>query len=133
MGCYGIGVSRLLGAIIEYKHDNKGIVWPDKIKPFEFGMINRDPENDNCNNLAERINALLHNNVLYDDSKKPINIKYNNMETIGIPQCIIIGKNNIKEGIIEVKERNSLKVKRIKYEDFIRKINKKNKIFTTYH
>lgn len=131
MGCYGIGVSRLLAAIIECKHDDKGIVWPRRIRPFEFGIINRDPENDSCNNIAEEINSLLNNNVLYDDSKKPINMKYNNMETIGIPKYIIIGKNHGTNGIIEIKERNSLKIKKIKYEEFIYNINKERRIFTT--
>jgi len=108
MGSYGIGPSRLVAAIIEASHDDKGIIWPDTVAPFDLGIINMKPNNDECTEAADRIYAELSKiglDVLYDDTDKQAGAKFATMDLIGVPWQIVIGPRGIANNEVEIKCR----------------------------
>jgi prolyl-tRNA synthetase len=110
MGSYGVGVSRLTGAIIEASHDASGIIWPVPVAPFEVGLINLksgDAETDAaCAGLYEKLrNAGI--DVLYDDTDERAGGKFATMDLIGLPYQLIVGPKGVKAGEAEVKDRKS--------------------------
>ncbi|MDA0902559.1 MAG: proline--tRNA ligase, partial [Proteobacteria bacterium] len=110
MGSYGIGVSRLVGAIIEASHDEAGIIWPEAVAPFKAAIINLRSGDEDCDKACEALyNKLQSNNieVLYDDRKANAGQKFANIDLIGIPYQIVIGPRGLKDGICEVKNRKS--------------------------
>ena len=110
MGSYGIGVSRLVGAIIESSHDQDGIKWPKLVAPFDVVVINLSVGNDKCDEIATRVYNLLKTNgkdILYDDSKESAGSKMASMDLIGIPYQIIIGPRLAKDDKFEIKNRLS--------------------------
>jgi prolyl-tRNA synthetase len=108
MGSYGIGVSRLVGAIIEASHDDAGIIWPQSVAPFDVGLINLkvgDAETDAaCKAFYERLQAA-GLEVLYDDRDDRAGAKFAAMDLIGLPWQLIVGPKGLKSGEIELKER----------------------------
>ncbi|WP_078400031.1 proline--tRNA ligase [Ehrlichia ruminantium] len=125
MGCYGIGVSRLVGAIIEVFHDNNGIIWPEEIAPFKFSLINVFSANKECRNISENLYAKLDSNdVLYDDTEDSTGIKFARMDLLGMPWQIIIGKTTIEHGLIEVRQRSSKKSLLMSTEQFLNNFKK---------
>ena len=126
MGSYGIGVSRLVGAIIDAHHDEKGICWPESVAPFLFGIVNLRQNNEECSDLSDRIyNHLLSKGVLvlYDDREEGAGIKLAEMDLIGIPWQIRIGPRGIKNDNFELLQRKTGEVTEIKIEDMKNKIN----------
>ena len=122
MGSYGIGISRLVGAIIESSHDENGIIWPDVISPFEIGLINLKTKDENITKAADDIyNLLLKNNrdVLYDDKNDNAGVKFSRMDLIGIPYQIIIGNRVVTENQVEIKNRKNGKSENIKTVDLL--------------
>ena len=118
MGSYGIGISRLVAAVIESSHDNKGIIWPKSIAPFKIGIINLKPENKDLKKFSDDIyNDLKEYKTIYDDTNNSPGEKFATMDLIGIPLQIIIGENYIKNKTIEVKERETNKIIKIKYNN----------------
>ena len=110
MGSYGIGVSRLVGAIIEASHDDDGIIWPEAVTPFKVGIINLRAGDDACDAACEDAYANLQNagvEVLYDDRDERGGAKFANMDLIGLPWQMVIGPRGLKDGVIEVKNRAS--------------------------
>lgn len=110
MGSYGIGVSRLVGAIIEYSHDDKGIIWPIEVAPFNVEVIVLQTKKEDCRSVSESIyNKLLSSGTetLYDDRPLSVGEKLNDADLIGIPFQILVGKNNIKKGVVEIKNRKT--------------------------
>lgn len=108
MGCYGIGVTRLVGAIIEQHSDNKGIIWPKEISPYRYMLVNLGTDNDQCNEYCQEIYNLDSTNILYDDRKKvSAGDKFNTADLLGIPTQIIIGKNECNEKIAMLKDRRT--------------------------
>ncbi|WP_339046504.1 proline--tRNA ligase [Candidatus Mesenet endosymbiont of Agriotes lineatus] len=106
MGSYGIGISRLVGAIIEAHHDENGIKWPEAVAPFKVGLINLQVGDNSCTETANYIYSNLPTDeVLYDETKDSAGVKFTRMDLIGLPWQIIIGKKFIGEGLIEVKKR----------------------------
>jgi prolyl-tRNA synthetase len=107
-GSYGIGVSRLVGGIIEASHDDAGIIWPEAVAPFRIGLINLkvgDEATDaTCGELYRLLQAQ-RNEVLYDDTDNRAGGKFAAMDLIGVPWQVIIGPRGIKEGKAEVKNR----------------------------
>lgn len=117
MGSYGIGVSRLVGAIIEAFHDDKGIIWPESVAPFRIGLINLQPK---VTEAADKIyKALKSDEVLYDDTEGSVGVKFSRMDLIGLPWQIIVGKKAIDEKIVEVKNRATGEVKEMQIEEAI--------------
>jgi len=110
MGSYGIGVSRLVGAIIEASHDDDGIIWPEAVAPFKVGLINLKATDDECNAACEAIYDRLQTagiEVLYDDRDIRAGGKFADMDLIGLPWQIIAGPRGLKEDTVELKNRAS--------------------------
>ncbi len=104
MGCYGIGVSRIVAAAIEQNHDDKGIQWPDKITPFGVNIICLDPESDEIMKVCSEIYNILQKSgfdPLLDNRDIRAGIKFKEHELLGIPYSIIIGPNNFKNTKLE--------------------------------
>ncbi len=110
MGSYGIGVSRLAGAIIEASHDDNGIIWPNNIAPFKVGLINLKTDDATCNAACDNAYNELREKgeeVLYEDRNIRTGAKFANMDLIGVPWQLIIGPRGLKSGVVEMKHRAS--------------------------
>jgi len=110
MGSYGIGVSRLVGGIIEASHDEKGIIWPEAVAPFQIAIVNLKPGNMATDELSETLyQAGLSNghDCLYDDSKDSAGAKLASMDLIGIPWQIVVGPRGLERNSVELKHRKS--------------------------
>lgn len=110
MGSYGIGVSRLVGAIIEASHDENGIIWPESVAPFQIGLISlkvgHEATDAACGDLYERLtNAGM--SVLYDDRDMRAGGKFASMDLIGLPWQLIVGPKGVESGEIELKNRRT--------------------------
>ena len=120
MGSYGIGVSRLVGAIIESSHDKKGIIWPREIAPFEVGIINLSVGNEHCDLMSKKVYKMLKSlgkDVLLDDTKESAGSKLASMDLIGLPYQVIIGSRYSKDDKYEVKNRLSGEVNIASFEN----------------
>jgi prolyl-tRNA synthetase len=109
-GSYGIGVSRLVGAIIEASHDEAGIIWPEPVAPFKVGLVNLKSGDAKTDAACEDIYAKLAAadiEVLYDDSDERAGAKFTTMDLIGLPCQVIVGPKGVAQGEIEVKNRAS--------------------------
>jgi len=110
MGSYGIGVSRLVGALIEANHDDAGIIWPESVAPFRLGLINLRPADDKCRAAADELYAKLRNagvDVLYDDRDESPGTKFAAMDLIGLPDQLIVGPRGLAAGNVEHKHRRT--------------------------
>ena len=110
MGCYGIGVSRLVAAAIEQNNDDKGILWPESIAPYEVNIVaigyTKEPKiADAANNLSEQLQSMGYE-VIVDDRKDGYGTKMKDAELIGIPVNIIIGNKFVESGEVELRHRN---------------------------
>ena len=110
MGSYGIGVSRLVGGIIEASHDDKGIIWPDSVAPFGVAVVNLKPGDAicdaTCQSLYDALAAAGHDPLLDDRDERP-GAKLAAMDLIGIPWQIVVGPRGMENGVVEVKRRKS--------------------------
>ena len=110
MGSHGIGVSRLLGAIIEASHDDKGIIWPEGVTPFHCGIVNLKQGDDEadaaCEALYKSLTAL-GLEPLYDDRKERAGGKFATMDLIGLPWRITVGPRGLKNGVVELTSRRT--------------------------
>ncbi len=110
MGSHGIGVSRLLGAIIEASHDDKGIIWPEGVTPFHCGIVNLKQGDDEADAACESLYAqLTHAGLepLYDDRKERAGGKFATMDLIGLPWRITVGPRGLKNGVVELTSRKT--------------------------
>jgi prolyl-tRNA synthetase len=110
MGSYGIGVSRLVGALIEAGHDDAGIIWPESVAPFRIGIINLKPADEECTKACDDLYAKLEaadEDVLYEDRDERAGVKFADMDLIGIPWQIVIGPRGLREGTVELKCRKT--------------------------
>ncbi|WP_417457169.1 proline--tRNA ligase [Kordiimonas sp.] len=110
MGSYGVGVSRLAGAIIEACHDENGIVWPESVAPFKVGLMNLRVKDDDCTAACDKMYADLTAagiDVLYDDRDQSAGAKFANMDLIGLPWQLAIGPRGLKNGVVELKNRKT--------------------------
>lgn len=108
MGSYGVGVSRLLGALIEANHDDDGIIWPKSVAPFHVGVINMRPGDSLTDPVCEDLYAKLEAagvEVLYDDTDNRAGAKFATMDLIGLPFQVVAGPRGLKDGLLEVKDR----------------------------
>ncbi|APX15185.1 proline--tRNA ligase [Phaeobacter inhibens] len=125
MGSHGIGVSRLLGAIIEASHDEKGIIWPEGVTPFHCGIVNLkqgDAEADAaCESLYEALTAA-GLEPLYDDRKERAGGKFATMDLIGLPWRITVGPRGLKNGVVELTSRRSGESEELSPEAAVQKI-----------
>jgi prolyl-tRNA synthetase len=108
MGCYGIGLGRLMAATVEHYHDRQGIIWPDEIAPYQFQLIVLG-QNKKVTAQAEK---LYHNlqgqakEVLFDDRDESAGVKFNDADLIGIPKRLVVSEKTIKEGKVELNYRS---------------------------
>ncbi|PZU10155.1 proline--tRNA ligase [Sphingomonas sp.] len=125
MGSYGIGVSRLMGAIIEASHDDKGIIWPDAVAPFAVGLINMRADDPACAAAADDLYARLEAagvEVLYDDRDERGGAKFATMDLIGLPWQIVIGPKGLASGVVELKRRATGEKIELSPEDALAKV-----------
>ena len=110
MGSYGIGVSRLVGAIIEASHDDAGIVWPEAVAPWRVGLVTMRADDGPSVDLAEDLYTRLTGagvETLYDDRDERGGVKLGSMDLIGLPWQVIIGPRGLASGVVELKNRRT--------------------------
>jgi prolyl-tRNA synthetase len=110
MGSYGVGVSRLMGAIIEASHDDAGIVWPESVAPFKVGLVNMRADDPRCAEAADGLYRSLAGagvEVLYDDRDERGGAKFATMDLIGLPWQLIVGPKGLERGVVELKARRT--------------------------
>ncbi len=105
MGSYGIGVSRLVGALIEASHDDAGIVWPASVAPFPAAILNLRVGDAACDSICERAYAALGGDALYDDRDERAGAKFADADLMGHPWQIVVGPRGAKAGTVELKRR----------------------------
>jgi prolyl-tRNA synthetase len=123
MGCYGIGVNRILAAAIEQNHDENGIKWPEAIAPFDAMILTLNQSSPEAVKAAEEIYAHLMakgQDVLFDDRDERAGVKFKDADLIGVPQQIIVGDRGLKEGKIEIKSRRDGSSKSVLLADFLK-------------
>jgi len=121
MGCYGIGVSRLITAIVEQNHDEKGIIWPKNISPYQIYIIVLD-EDKNLVEEAKNLEKGLEKRgyeVLIDLRDEPAGIKFNDAYLIGIPYLVILGRTYKEENKLEIEKRDSREKYKFSYEELL--------------
>ncbi|MCT8980773.1 proline--tRNA ligase [Shewanella algae] len=128
MGCYGVGVSRIVAAAIEQNHDDRGIIWPEAIAPFTVGILPMNMHKSHrVTDTAEQLYKELTDagiEVLFDDRKERPGVMFADMELLGLPHTIVIGDRNLDAGVYEYKNRRTgekQEVPMAKIVDFIKK------------
>jgi len=125
MGSHGIGVSRLVGAIIEANHDDKGIIWPEGVTPFHCGVVNLkqgDDEADGaCESLYKKL-TIAGLDPLYDDRNERAGGKFATMDLIGLPWRITVGPRGLKNGVVELTSRKTGLSEEMSPEDAVEKV-----------
>ena len=118
-GSYGIGVSRLVAAIIEANNDDKGIIWPKQVSPYDLGLINVRFDNSISKDYCEEFYKKFINKyeVLFDDREVRAGEKFNDMDLIGVPLQVIVGEKNLLNSNIEVKHRSTGKLELISIDN----------------
>jgi prolyl-tRNA synthetase len=120
MGCYGIGISRTLQALIEQSHDSDGIIWPWAVAPFQVLVCLLDPHDTEATLAAARLAAAAERagaDVLIDDRSERPGFKFKDADLIGIPLRITVGGRGMKEGIIELKWRGAKETLKIALDE----------------
>jgi prolyl-tRNA synthetase len=108
MGSYGIGVSRLVAAIIEASHDESGIIWPESVAPFQVGLLNLRPGDPGTDATCITLYDALRRagvEVLYDDTDDRPGAKFATMDLIGLPWQLVVGPKGVERGVVELKRR----------------------------
>ena len=125
MGSHGIGVSRLLGAIIEASHDDKGIIWPEGVTPFHCGIVNLKTGDAEADAACEKIHAALIAlglDPLYDDTTERAGAKFATMDLIGLPWRITVGPRGLKNGVVELTCRRTGESEELPPEQAVEKV-----------
>ncbi len=119
MGCYGLGVSRTVAAIIEQHHDDDGIVWPRSVAPFEVEVLAVSMKSEECRNVSERLYRELRERgveVLYDDRDDSPGAKFKDADLVGMPVRVTVGDRGLKKGVVEVRVRRTGEVTEVPVE-----------------
>jgi prolyl-tRNA synthetase len=122
MGCYGIGVTRIVASAIEQNHDANGIIWPVPIAPYEVTVLELQQDDDAVIATAKKIYEELQAagvDVLYDDRDERPGVKFKDADLIGVPFRIAIGKKSLAEGVVELKLRKGPEVRKIKVDEIV--------------
>jgi len=124
MGCYGFGVSRAMGAIVEISHDKDGIIWPKNVAPFQVHLLSLGNDKDVLATAVDVYKQLKKNNidVLYDDRDESVGVKLKEADLIGIPIRLVV--SNKTNGLIEYKERSGDQIRKVAVTDTIKLIKK---------
>lgn len=125
MGSYGIGVSRVVAALIEASHDDAGIIWPDQVAPFKVALINLKADDEACRTTCDDLYARLQAagvEVIYDDRNERPGAKFADMDLIGIPWQLTVGPRGLKAGTVELKRRASGEKLELPLEEALAKV-----------
>lgn len=120
MGSYGIGVSRLMGAIIEASHDDKGMIWPESVAPYRVGLINLGTRDTTCVQTCDDFYNRLKSaqiEVLYDDRDGGAGTRFADLDLIGLPWQLVVGPRGLKNGVVELKSRASGEKTELSFDD----------------
>jgi prolyl-tRNA synthetase len=134
MGCYGIGISRMLSAAVEQLHDDRGIIWPLSIAPFTVNIVSTTSKNKEMSDACDKIYQVLKESnidVLYDDRDVSAGIKFKDSDLIGIPVRFIIGQKFLKDKLVDVEYRKDGKTEEISIDGvpkFIKRFKTKNSL-----
>jgi len=123
MGSYGVGVSRLLGAIIEASHDDNGIIWPEAVAPFGVGVVNLRPGDSAVDAACAKAYAALTKagrEPLLDDTDERVGAKFAVMDLIGLPWQLVIGPKGLADGVVELKRRATGEKQSLPLDDALR-------------
>ncbi|QDO98984.1 proline--tRNA ligase [Ferrovibrio terrae] len=126
MGSYGIGVSRLVGAIIEASHDDNGIIWPMSVAPFHVGLINLKVGDADCDKASDDLYGKLKAaglDVLLDDRDERAGAKFATMDLIGLPWQVTVGPRGLKSGVVEIKNRKTGEKEELSVEAALNKLS----------
>ena len=122
MGSYGIGISRLVGAIIESSNDDKGIIWPKSVSPYDIGLINLKQKDADIISISDDVYEKLLSagfDILYDDKNDNPGVKFSRMDLIGLPYQIIVGNKSKSDSILEVKDRKTGGISEVNIKNII--------------
>lgn len=123
MGCYGIGISRIVAAAIEQNFDSRGILWPEALAPFQLVLITiNSQKSELVRNTAEQLYQQLRGlgyDVLLDDREERPGVKFAEMELIGIPHRLVIGERGLKNGTLEYQARNETTAQDVALDDAV--------------
>ncbi|MGR3485692.1 MAG: proline--tRNA ligase [Paracoccaceae bacterium] len=125
MGSHGIGVSRLVGAIIEASHDERGIVWPEGVTPFHVGLVNLRAGDPDCDRAVAELEAALEGRgleVLVDDRDERAGAKFATMDLIGLPWRITVGPRGLKDGLVELTRRRDGQTEDVALGDVVQRV-----------
>jgi prolyl-tRNA synthetase len=127
MGCYGIGVTRTVAAVVEEHQDERGIMWPVAVAPYQVHLITVNESDELTRNEAKKLYETLSREgveVLYDNRNERAGVKFHDADLIGIPLQAILGERNLKNGLVEFKTRQNGKSELVKLDEalsFVRK------------
>jgi len=122
MGCYGIGVNRIVSGAIEQNHDDKGILWPASLAPFQYHLLTLNHAEPLVRSIADEIYSKAEENILYDDRNERAGVKFNDADLLGLPCQIIVGEQSAKLGKVELKNRKTGEKQVLVKEDLYRKV-----------
>lgn len=125
MGSYGIGPARIAAAAIEQNYDKDGIIWPKSITPFDIEILPLNMKDEKTQQVAETLYADLCAKgfeVLMDDRDERAGVKFKDADLIGIPTQIVVGEKNLKDGLVEIRDRKTKEVTRVKVEEVVEHI-----------
>ena len=125
MGCYGIGIERILSAIVEQNNDEKGIIWPINVAPYKIAIVVINPKEEQQLELGEKLYKTFNDlgiDTLIDDRTERAGVKFNDIDLIGIPIRITIGKK-INENIVEIKLRKEQESRECKVDNIVEEVN----------
>jgi prolyl-tRNA synthetase len=123
MGSYGIGPARIAAAAIEQNNDKDGIIWPKSIAPFDVEILLLNMKDVKTLDIAEKLYKDLTEKdieVLMDDRDERAGVKFKDADLIGIPTQIILGEKNLKEGLVEIKDRKTKEAVKVKVEEVVK-------------
>jgi prolyl-tRNA synthetase len=122
MGSYGIGPARIAAAAVEQSHDEDGIIWPGSISPFDVQMLPLNMADEDTVRVADELYSAFNEaglEVLVDDREERAGVKFKDADLIGIPKRVVIGERNLKEGLVEVKDRRTKETVKVKPEEVL--------------
>lgn len=127
MGCYGVGVSRSLAAVVEQHNDEHGIVWPVSVAPYEVAVIPLDPKKEECASVCEQIVDGLCSEgieVVVDDRDERPGFKFADNDLMGFPYQVVLGKRGLKNGTVELKDRATGEREDVAIDEVVAKVSK---------
>ncbi len=127
MGCYGIGIGRILATLVEQNHDEKGIVWPTSIAPYHVALLGLDLDKPENRRAAEQLYSDLqdaHVEVLYDDRAETAGVKFNDADLLGLPLRAVVSSRSLKQGGVELKLRSQKESRVVLLDEAVEAIRK---------